>query len=157
VDHGRIKQAAGLLILWSSTTPDMALAGAALRGCGFALVFPALGVKAVKTVADQNHGAALGVYTAFLDLAMAITGPVAGFIVGRFGYSEIFLYGAGSASATLVLTLLLYQLARERLANVAGDARPIESVSRRTRLHCSNAWACALPAGWPSTSRRSVG
>jgi MFS family permease len=109
-----IAEAAGLLILWSATTHDMALAGAALSGCGFALVFPALGVEAVKTVADQNRGAALGVYTAFLDLAMAITGPVAGFIVGRFGYSEIFLYGAGSASAALVLTLLLYQLARER-------------------------------------------
>jgi MFS family permease len=109
-----IAEAAGLLILWSATSHDVALAGAALSGCGFALVFPALGVEAVKTVADQNRGAALGVYTAFLDLAMAITGPVAGFIVGRFGYSEMFLYGAGSASAALILTLLLYQLARER-------------------------------------------
>jgi MFS family permease len=108
-----IAESAGLLILWSATTHDAALAGAALSGCGFALVFPALGVEAVKTVADQNRGAALGVYTAFLDLAMAITGPIAGLIVGKFGYSAIFLYGAGSASAAFVLSLLLYHLARE--------------------------------------------
>jgi predicted MFS family arabinose efflux permease len=101
------------LVLWSATSHDAALAGAALSGCGFALVFPALGVEAVKTVADQNRGAALGVYTAFLDLAMAITGPIAGFIVGKFGYSAIFLYGAGSASGAFALSLLLYHLARE--------------------------------------------
>lgn len=108
-----IAESAGLLVLWSATTHDAALAGAALSGCGFALVFPALGVEAVKTVADQNRGAALGVYTAFLDLAMAITGPIAGFIVGKFGYSAIFLYGAGFASAAFALSFVLYHLARE--------------------------------------------
>jgi MFS family permease len=108
-----IAESAGLLVLWSTTTHDAALAGAALSGCGFALVFPALGVEAVETVADQNRGAALGVYTAFLDLAMAITGPIAGFIVGRFGYSAIFLYGAGSASAAFALSLVLGHLARQ--------------------------------------------
>lgn len=70
-------------------------------------------MEAVKTVADQNRGAALGVYTAFLDLAMAITGPIAGFIVGKFGYSAIFLYGAGFASAAFALSFVLYHLARE--------------------------------------------
>src|SRR5258708_37025949 len=92
-----ILESAGLLVLWSATTHDVALAGAALSGCGFALVFPALGVEALKTVADQNHGTALGVYTAFLDLAMGITGPIAGLIFGKFGYSAIFPFGSGAA------------------------------------------------------------
>ena len=107
-------ESVGLLVLWSAKTHDMALAGAVLSGGGFALIFPALGVEAVKEVADQNRGAALGVYTAFLDLAMAITGPIAGLIVVKFGYSAPFLYGAGSASMASVLTLLLYHLARQR-------------------------------------------
>lgn len=108
-----IVESAGLFVLWSATTHDVALAGAALSGCGFALVFPALGVEALKTVADQNHGAALGVFTGFLDLAMGITGPIAGFIVGKFGYSALFLYGSGAAGCAFVLTLLLYHLVRE--------------------------------------------
>jgi predicted MFS family arabinose efflux permease len=93
-----IVESAGLLVLWSATSHDVALAGAALSGCGFALVFPALGIEALRTVADQNHGAALGVYTAFLDLAMGITGPIAGFIVGKFplfGHLPLWLRSCG--------------------------------------------------------------
>ena len=113
-----IVEAAGLFVLWSATTHDVALAGAALSGCGFALVFPALGVEALKTVADQNHGAALGVFTGFLDLAMGITGPIAGFIVGKFGYSAIFLYGSGAAGCGFVLTVFLYRMVREPNAHL---------------------------------------
>ncbi len=123
-----ILESAGLLVLWSATTHDVALAGAALSGCGFALVFPALGVEALKTVADQNHGTALGVYTAFLDLAMGITGPIAGLIVGKFGYSAIFLFGSGAAGCAFVLTLLLYHLVREPRARLSRKTlEPLET------------------------------
>jgi MFS family permease len=114
-----IVESAGLFVLWSATTHDVALTGAALSGCGFAMVFPALGVEALKTVADQNHGAALGVYTGFLDLAMGISGPIAGFIVGKFGYSAIFLCGSGAAGCAFVSTLLLYHLVREPHARLS--------------------------------------
>jgi hypothetical protein len=125
-------ESGGLFVLWSARTHDVALAGAALSGCGFALVFPALGVEALKTVADQNHGAALGVYTAFLDLAMGITGPMAGFIVGRFGYSAIFLYGSGAAGCGFVLTVLLYHLVREPRARLSRKTlEPLETGETR--------------------------
>jgi len=127
-----IVESAGLFVLFSATTHDVALAGAALSGCGFALVFPALGVEALKTVADQNHGAALGVYTAFLDLAMGITGPIAGFIVGKFGYSAIFLYGSGAAGCAFVLTLVLYHLVREPQARLSRKTlAPLETGEAR--------------------------
>ena len=98
-------ESAGLLLLWSATSPDMALAGASLSGCGFALVFPALGVEAVRAVADSDRGSALGVYGAFLDLAMAVTGPIAGFIISKWGYASIFLYGSAAAACAFVLIL----------------------------------------------------
>lgn len=106
-------ECAGLLVLWAAGTHGLALAGAALSGCGFALVFPALGVEALKMVADQDRGAALGVYTAFLDLAMGITGPIAGVIIGEFSYSAIFLCASGAACCALMLTLLVYRVVRQ--------------------------------------------
>ena len=127
-----IVEAAGLFVLWSAATHDVALAGAALSGCGFALVFPALGVEALKTVADQNHGAALGVYTGFLDLAMGITGPIAGFIVGKFGYSAIFLYGSAAAGCGFLLTLVLYRLVLEPYARLSRQTlEPLETGETR--------------------------
>jgi MFS family permease len=98
-----VVESAGLLLLWSATSPDMARAGAALSGCGFALVFPALGVEAVNAVAESDRGSALGVYTALLDLALAITGPVAGFIIGNWGYPAIFLYGSAASACAFIL------------------------------------------------------
>ena len=74
-------------------------------------------MEAIETVTDQSRGSALGVFTAFLDLAMGITGPIAAFIVGKLGYPEIFLYGSGAAACALVLTIFLYRLVRERRAS----------------------------------------
>jgi hypothetical protein len=68
------------------------------------------------------------VYTAFLDLAMGVTGPIAGFIIGKFGYSAIFLCGSGAASSACVLTLLLYHLVREPHARLSPKTlEPLET------------------------------
>ena len=103
-------ESVGLAILWVASNPDVALLGAALSGAGFALVFPALGVEAVRTVRPPDRGSALGVYTAFLDLAMGITGPAAGYIVGSFGYPAIYLMGAIMAACGLLACLFLYHV-----------------------------------------------
>ena len=104
-----IVEAAGLLMLWQASSAEMAMAGAALAGFGFALVFPSLGVEAVGRVPAANRGAALGAYSVFVDLALGITGPLAGLIVGQFGYAEVFLCAAIGAVCAAVLTLSLYR------------------------------------------------
>ena len=87
----------------------MAFAGAALTGFGFSLVFPALGVEAVGCVTPENRGSALGIYTAFADLSLGLTGPIVGLIVAGLGYSPIFLFAAVMAAAALGVTLIFHR------------------------------------------------
>ncbi|MFM0718836.1 MFS transporter [Paraburkholderia strydomiana] len=107
----------GLLMLWLAPEPHIALAGAALTGFGFALVFPALGVEAVGLVPPASRGAALSAYSVFLDLSLGITGPLAGYIAGEFGYGSVFLFAAVAAAAAVVLSTVLYL----RNAKVTGQ------------------------------------
>ncbi|MGD0830177.1 MAG: MFS transporter [Terracidiphilus sp.] len=100
-------ESAGLLLLWRAPSPSMAFAAAALTGFGFSLVFPALGVEAVKRVAIQNRGSALGIFTAFIDVSFFLTGPLAGAVIGLWGYSSAFLFALGCVLLALGIVLVL--------------------------------------------------
>jgi MFS family permease len=111
---------AGLLFLWLADAPALAFTGAALTGFGFSLVFPALGVEAVRCVTPENRGSALGVFTAFADLSLGITGPLVGLIVAGLGYAPIFLFAALMAAVSLGMTLVLHR--RPGYGNAMGFA-----------------------------------
>jgi MFS family permease len=108
-----VVESLGLLLLWQAHSPWMAFAGAALGGFGFSLVFPAIGVEAVKRVAENNRGTALGVYTAFADVSFFLTGPVAGWVIGIWGYSSVFLFALVCVLAALGIVVVLRQLQAE--------------------------------------------
>ena len=99
----------GLLLLWLAPNPELALAGAALSGFGFSLVFPALGVEAVNLVPASSRGAAVGAYSLFIDLSLGITGPLVGAVAAGFGFASIFLFAALAAFSGLMLSLYLYR------------------------------------------------
>ena len=102
----------GLLLLWLAPNPELALAGAALSGFGFSLVFPALGVEAVNLVPASSRGAAVGAYSLFIDLSLGITGPLVGAVAAGFGFASIFLFAALAAFTGLLLSVYLYRQAR---------------------------------------------
>ena len=104
----------GLLLLWLAPNPQLALAGAALSGFGFSLVFPALGVEAVNLVPASSRGAAVGAYSLFIDLSLGITGPLVGAVAAGFGFASIFLFAGLAAFSGLMLSLYLYRQARSR-------------------------------------------
>ncbi|GAB3252656.1 MFS transporter [Chitinimonas naiadis] len=99
----------GLGLLWTAGSAAQALAGAAITGLGFSLVFPSLGMEAVKRVPVANRGSALGAYSLFLDLALGLTGPVAGLVAHHAGYAPIYLIAALAAATGASLSLSLYR------------------------------------------------
>lgn len=87
-------EAIGQAMLWLGTNEWTALAGALVTGLGCALVFPALGVEALRRVPPANRGSAMGAFVAFLDIAYGLSGPAAGFIAGHYSYAAVYLSGA---------------------------------------------------------------
>ena len=63
---GLLGAAGGLAILATVPAPALALVGVAVYGAGFALVFPALMALSADRAPEEERGAALGTFTAFL-------------------------------------------------------------------------------------------
>jgi MFS family permease len=97
-------EALGQTLLWLAPNSYFAMAGAIVTGVGFSLVFPAMGVETTRRVPREQRGRAIGNFTAFFDLSLLLTAPVAGLAVGSTGYPVVFLIGA--VAAMLALTLL---------------------------------------------------
>ncbi|KPX15757.1 Major facilitator superfamily transporter [Pseudomonas syringae pv. delphinii] len=104
----------GLVMLWLAPNTGFALAGAGLTGVGLSLVYPALGVEAIKRVPTPSRGAGLSAYAVFFDLALAIAGPVMGAIALGQGYDWIFFYAAVLSVGALGLTLWLSRRASQQ-------------------------------------------
>ncbi|WNW10060.1 MFS transporter [Pseudomonas sp. DTU_2021_1001937_2_SI_NGA_ILE_001] len=97
----------GLALLWLAPNTGFALVGAGLTGFGLSLVYPALGVEAIKRVPAASRSAGLAAYAVFFDLAMAFAGPVMGAIALGQGYAMIFFYSALLAALGFALTFWL--------------------------------------------------
>ncbi|NBA98640.1 MFS transporter [Pseudomonas sp. R5(2019)] len=102
----------GLVLLWLAPSTLFALIGAGLAGVGLSLVYPALGVEAIKRVPSSSRGAGLGAYAVFFDLALAMAGPLMGAIALRQGYASIFFCAALLSVAGVLLTLVLARTTR---------------------------------------------
>lgn len=87
-------ETAGLLLIWLAHSGMIAGLGAALTGLGYFLVFPGLGVEAVRLSPPESRGVAMGAYTACLDLALGIAAPALGLVASGAGLGAVFLVSA---------------------------------------------------------------
>ncbi|EMJ90137.1 MFS transporter [Leptospira meyeri] len=97
-------------LLWQANHSSLAFLGAALTGFGYSLVFPAFGVEAVKNMEAKFRGVALGAYVAFFDLALGVTGPLAGFVAKQFGYAAVYAFGMIACTLSFLIALSLKEI-----------------------------------------------
>lgn len=109
-------EALGLLVIALALHPIWTLAGAALTGLGFSLVFPALGVEAIKRVDGSQQGSALAAYGLFIDISLGITGPLIGFVANNIGMTSIYPFSAIMVAIGFAVVGNLYYHKRTKLA-----------------------------------------
>ena len=90
--------AGGQFLLWWDVGLMVSCIGAVLSGFGMAMVYPGLGVEAVRRVPTDSGGLALSTYTAFSDLAIGVASPLLGLVGKLAGIAAVF-----AASAAMVL------------------------------------------------------
>ena len=104
-----VGEAVGLLIIAVAPNLPVAIAGALVMGVGFSLLHPSLALIVMNRTDSARQGAALGAYTSFWDLGLAVWGPVTGLVATGFGYPAVFVVGAGCALAASGVALWIRQ------------------------------------------------
>lgn len=102
-----LTETAGLLIIAFADSSVTALVGAGITGLGFSLIFPALGVLAIKSVSPANQGSALAGYGLFIDISLGVAGPIIGSVADYAGMNYIFPFSAVMVFLGLILAALL--------------------------------------------------
>ena len=98
-------EAVGLLVIAIAPDLPVALLGGLVMGVGFSLLHPSLALMVLNRTDSQRQGSALGTYTSFWDLGLAIWGPLTGAVASGFGYQAVFFVAAACAGAASALAL----------------------------------------------------
>lgn len=102
-------EATGSGLIWLQYGAAVVLVGAALVGFGYALVYPAYGVEAIRRAPPESRGLASGTYTACLDIALGLGNPALGMVAGNAGVGSVYLVSTivVMTSAIIASALLL--------------------------------------------------
>ncbi len=110
----------GAVAIALAPVPAVAFVGAALVGAGYSLAFPAFGVEAVRRAPPESRGMAMGAYVLFLDIALGLWGPVAGYVAGVWNLATVYgLAAVVMAGGVLVAQRLLMQ---DRIADARATS-----------------------------------
>lgn len=119
-------EVAGLVLMGLAPSTLPAALGAGLVGFGYALVFPGLGVEAVRRAPPESRGLAMGAYTACLDLALGISGPALGLVATEAGLSAVFLVSSLAVLGSAFISVKLMNRDGTRSQQTSEHASPSE-------------------------------
>lgn len=102
---GFILYLAAMLVLWGARDSIALIVAAVLDGMSAGMVMPTLAATIGDRTRNNERGRAMSFWMGGFDLGMAIAAPVAGGLVGIFGYRSLFAIASGISSLTLFLFL----------------------------------------------------
>jgi predicted MFS family arabinose efflux permease len=108
-----VVQAVGLLLMGLAQSNVLTFAGAALAGFGYSLVYPGFGVEAVRNSSPETRGLIMGIYTVFLDVAIAVGTPILGWVADLEGLHAVSI---ASACVTLSAAAVALRIRQRSLA-----------------------------------------
>jgi MFS family permease len=85
-----VVEAVGLLIVAVAHNLPTAVAGGLVMGAGLSLLFPSLALVVINRTDASQQGAALGAFTSFWDIGLAVGGPFAGLVASVANYPAVF-------------------------------------------------------------------
>jgi MFS family permease len=109
-------EAVGLLVVAVAPNLLTVVAGGLVMGAGLSLLFPALALLVMNRTDPSQQGAALGGFTSFWDIGLAVGGPFAGLIANLAGYPAVYYVMMVCAIASALLSRA-----------VTGQRRPTEA------------------------------
>ncbi len=121
-------EAAGLIIVALAGNLPTVIIGGLVMGAGLSLLFPSLALVVINRTGKARQGAALGAFTSFWDIGIAVGAPVAGLIASVSNYTAIYYVMAACAVASAALSspaaVRRGAIGRRRAQKIAADARP---------------------------------
>jgi len=99
-------EAVGLIVVAVATNLTVVIVGGLIMGAGLSLLFPSLALLVINRTEPSQQGAALGAFTSFWDIGVAVGGPFAALIFSLAGgYPAIYFVMAGCAVASALLSV----------------------------------------------------
>jgi MFS family permease len=97
-------EAVGLVIVALAHSLVVVIIGGLVIGAGLSLLFPSLALLVINRTDKSQQGAALGAFTSFWDVGIAVGAPLAGVIASISSYTAIYYVAAGCAVASALLS-----------------------------------------------------
>ena len=115
-------EAIGQALIWLAPGFAVALTGVILSGLGYSLVYPGLGIEALRHTPSQQRGVAMGAYSAFLDLSLGISGPVLGLVATAAPLNTVFFVSMFAVLAAAPVAIRLSESRKPAVVCTAAFA-----------------------------------